>query len=91
MKEVLTIGTISVQLSKVCAQIDSLTAGILETEKQDEGLASVYESLLLDEIKHAQILTLEMTRIVTKEEERTDEGVFAEGELTSNLGEKEDE
>ena len=50
-------------------------------------LTDVYQGLLLDEIEHVQILTLELTKAVVAaaEETNADEGgsVFAAGDLTA--------
>lgn len=88
------IRDISTQLKVVCDKIASLSCGMEFVGNQDESLEAVYEELLLDEVHHAQVLALEMTRVtIGPEEENTamDESAFAEGELNSVVGEKEKE
>lgn len=86
MKNAFAIMGVSRQLGKVCEQIESLASAIQEAEQGDTGVAEVYEGLLLDEMEHAQVLTLELTKLLSigDEETNTDgEGsVFAAGDLT---------
>lgn len=86
MKNAFVIMGVSRQLGKVCEQIESLAAAIQEAEQGDTSVAEVYEGLLLDEMEHAQVLTLELTKLLSigGEEPNTDgEGsVFAAGDLT---------
>ncbi len=85
MKNAWAIMTASRQLSKVCEQIESLTSAIQEAEQSDNDIAEVYEGLLLDEMEHAQVLTLELTRLLSVDNGDTNtdgEGsVFSGGEL----------
>lgn len=90
MKNAYTISSIARQFGKVAEKIDSLAMGIQDTEQNASDLSEVYRGLLLDEIEHAQILTLELTRLATEiaSEGETgnadgDGGVFAPGELTA--------
>ena len=57
------IANIAEQLETVCDTIKSLARG--REMNLDEGVNETYESMLLDEVKHTQILALELTRIVT--------------------------
>lgn len=84
MDNLMIISNISSQLKSVCEKIATLTTGIGTVGEQYEALTAVYEELLLDEVHHAQVLTLEMTRATIGQDTNTDEGsVFAEGELNS--------
>ena len=87
------IRDISTQLKTVCDKIASLSCGMEYVGNQDESLEAVYEELLLDEVHHAQVLALEMTRVTIGPEDDTamDESAFAEGELSSVVGEKEED
>lgn len=88
------IRDISTQLKVVCDKIASLSCGMEFVGGQDESLEAVYEELLLDEVHHAQVLALEMTRAAIEPDEKNaamDESAFAEGELNSVVGEKEEE
>lgn len=87
------IRDISTQLKTVCEKIASLSCGMEFVGNQDESLEAVYEELLLDEVHHAQVLALEMTRVTIGSEDDTamDESAFAEGELSSVVGEKEED
>lgn len=61
--------------------------GVQNVEQNAPDLTDVYQGLLLDEIEHVQILTLELTKAVVAaaEETNADEGgsVFAAGDLTA--------
>lgn len=86
------IATISQQLKEVSTRIESiaLTQEALRANKSsfDENL----EDFLYDEVRHAQVLILELTRIIIPPEEANGDGsVFNEGELTEEIKEKEQE
>ena len=86
MKNAFAMMSVSRQLGKVCEQIESLASAIQEAEQGETSVAEVYEGLLLDEMEHAQVLTLELTRLLSVGDEETNtdgEGsVFAAGDLT---------
>lgn len=84
--EIDQISSVSRQLKMSCEKIDSLADGV----KNSPQLEEVYDSLMLDEVKHVQILALELTKLVANEG-RADEGVFAEGDLNSTPGEEDDD
>ena len=94
MKNVYAILSICSNIRKVCEQAEELARGIQETEQNGLGVSGVYEGLLMDEVEHFQVLTLEATKLVAdsfdeEEKTNTDEGsVFAPGELTAEKGEK---
>ena len=85
MKNACAISSLARQLGKVSEKLDSLAMGVQEQNAPD--LTDVYQGLLLDEIEHVQILTLELTKAVVAaaEETNADEGgsVFAAGDLTA--------
>lgn len=90
MKNAYTISSIARQLGKVAEKIDILAMGVQDTEQGASDVSEVYQGLLLDEVEHAQILTLELTRLTT--ESTSDDGsnnadgdgsVFGPGELTA--------
>ncbi len=95
MKNTGDICSVSFQLGKAAEQIGALACEIGAKDERITGdLAGVYEEILLDQIRQAQILMLKLTDLVTEmQEENADEegGAFAEGELTSVLGSKEPE
>lgn len=101
MKIATYIGGISLQLSAVCARVCSLSEGIDACKLNEDPMEMVYHDQLLDEVRHLQILTLELTKKVSGIDEIPEgveadghedgEGVFAEGELTQNIGEKEED
>ena len=85
------IEDISKQLALVAAKIGALTNSIEELKEENKELCDTYEQFILDEIAHVQIFALELTRLATgTDEENTDEA-FMEGELTSVIGEPEEE
>lgn len=77
-------------MGKVCEQIDMLVMGVRDTEQNSDGISAVYEQLLYDEVEHAQILTLQITNMLTQASEddasaNADEGegsAFAAGDLS---------
>ena len=77
MKNACAISSLARQLGKVSEKLDSLAMGVQDVEQNAPDLTDVYQGLLLDEIEHVQILTLELTN--------ADEGgsVFAAGDLTA--------
>lgn len=57
----------------------------------DLELVSLLDSQRLDELEHIQLLMLSLTNLVVPYINEDDEGgVFAEGDLTDNLGDKTD-
>lgn len=90
MKNAYTISSIARQLGKVAEKLDSLAMGVQDTEQNASDLSEVYQGLLLDEVEHVQILTLELTKLTAESigeggASNTDgEGsVFGPGELTT--------
>lgn len=53
----------------------------------------VCEDMLLDELHHVQMITIELTKLIAGTAENEDEGesAFAEGELDDDLGDKTDD
>ncbi len=90
MKNAYTISSIARQLGKVSEKLDSLAMGVQDTEQNASDLSEVYQGLLLDEVEHVQILTLELTRLAAEiaseggtSNSDGDGGVFGPGELTA--------
>lgn len=89
MKNAYAISSLARQLGKVCEKADSLAMGVQDTEQNSPEVSEVYQGLLMDEVEHLQILTLEITRLVTESAggaANADEGdggsAFAAGDLT---------
>ena len=80
------ICNISKQLSKTSEKICSL----MDSYNASPETGEVFSELLLDEVRHVQILALELTKDVA-EDENLDESAFAEGELNSTVGKEEDD
>lgn len=83
------------QLRSLYDRIDSLTDEIINAmEQKDEVLVDEFTNMRMQELEQAQRLTLALTELIVEdapEEVNGDEGegsVFAEGELTDNLGDK---
>lgn len=100
MKNAYEIGNLSRQLKAVSEKIESLAEGIAANANLSPSLVELYRGLLLDEIEHTQILTLELTRRMAEAESsedgtmNADEGdgsAFGPGDLTDTLGEKKPE
>lgn len=82
---VISIGN---QISETSKRISSLAVSLDEIKDIFPEAHDQYESILLDEVAHLQVLTLQMTELVTEEDGNADDSVFAEGELNSVVGEK---
>ena len=90
MKNAYTISSIARQLGKVAEKLDSLAMGVQDTEQSASDLSEVYQGLLLDEVEHVQILTLELTRLTAESvgeggasNTDSDGSAFGPGELTA--------
>jgi len=84
VKNACAISSLARQLGKVSEKLDSLAMGVQDVEQNAPDLTDVYQGLLLDEIEHVQILTLELTKAVVAAAEETNAGsVFAAGDLTA--------
>lgn len=87
MKNAYAISSLARQLGKLSEKMDSLTMGVQDTEQNAPDVSEVYKGLLMDEVEHLQILTLELTKLVFESSVNADEGgdgsVFAAGDLTS--------
>lgn len=95
MKKALGISSLARQLKAVAERLDSITMGVEEVEQNSNDLTDVYRSLLLDEVEHVQVLTLEITKAVADatepSETNADEGggsVFGPGDLTDDKSKK---
>ena len=89
MKNAYGISSLARQLKLVAEKLDSLAMGVQDVEQATPDLAGVYQNLLLDEVEHVQILTLEITKAAVEaseqSEEHADDGsVFGPGELTDD-------
>lgn len=95
VKNAHNISSLARQLKVVSEKVDSLAMGVQDREQNSPDLTSVYQNLLLDEVEHVQILTLEITKAVAESTEpsetNADEGegsVFAPGDLTDDKSKK---
>ena len=93
VKNGMAISAICRQLKLVCDRIDNMSMDIEQFEQNNSTMVEVYASHRLDELEHAQMLTLKLTELITQADAEdpvvnTDEGgsVFAEGELDDNTG-----
>ncbi len=92
MKNAYAISSLARQLGKVAEKVNSLVMGVQDTEQNAPDVSEVYQGLLLDEIEHVQILTLEFTKLVAMpadDEANTDEdggSAFAAGDLNAEKG-----
>ncbi len=91
MKNGMVISAICRQLKLVCDRIDNMSMDIEQFEQNNSAMVEVYASHRLDELEHAQILTLKLTELISQAGEdepevNTDEGggVFAAGELNDD-------
>lgn len=91
MKNGMVISAICRQLKLVCDRIDNMSMDIEQFEQNNSDMVGVYAAHRLDELEHAQILTLKLTELIAQADAEeppvnTDEGgsVFAAGELNSD-------
>ena len=73
MKNAYAISSLAHQLKAVAEKLESLSMGAQEMEQQSSDLSDVYQSLLVDEVEHVQILTLEITKAVVEASEQSEE------------------
>jgi hypothetical protein len=95
VKNAYGISSLARQLKAVAEKLDSLAMGVQDVEQNAPDLTGVYQNLLLDEVEHVQILTLEITKAVAEatepSETNADEGggsVFGPGDLTDDKSKK---
>lgn len=88
MQNSYVIASLANVLTKTCESIEMMVCNTNEADQQSPELSEVYESMILDELAHAQMIVLNLTRMLTGGDERsvdfnrTDEGsVFGPGEL----------
>jgi len=90
VKNANAISAVSRQMTKIFSRIDTITMDIESLEQTNPGLAETYEELRFGELEQAQVLILELTKLVTEasgssESTHGDDGgsVFAAGDLTA--------
>lgn len=87
------ICAITRQIAKCCERAGDLLTAKGTARYGSETLGEVFESMILEEVEHIQILTLELTKEITGQDERHDDDggtAFGPGELRSTLGPKDD-
>ena len=85
------IATIAQQLKDVAGRIESISLSTEVLRANDSKFSETNEEFLIDEIGHAQILILELTRLVDTEHKNEDGSVFHEGELNETVEKEEPE
>ena len=83
------ISRVSDEISVVGGRIGRYATAMDNTEGMTDKVRELYEQFLFDEIGHLQLLALAITEMASGNE-RIDEA-FAEGELTSVIGDKDEE
>ncbi len=78
------------QIEKAAERITELGNAIQTSSAEAPALCSTFENQCYDEVAHLQQLILALTDIVLPAENTDEGGVFAEGELTANIGDKTD-
>lgn len=94
MKNAFIIANMAATLEKAGEQIEALARLTTEAENRGDAVCETYTTILLDELEHAQMLTLKLTELVTdalgedepQPAQNTDGegGAFAQGELDSH-------
>lgn len=93
MKNAHEFSSVSEQLKCTSERIGSLSWAIEGMEGREGDLAEVYMDLMVGQIEHAQILVLELTKLLDDTDELNADGgesVFAAGDLTNKKGEEPD-
>ncbi len=80
---------LSQQLEAAAERIKELAEGITAMHEVRPMVCENYESFLLDEVAHVQILALDLTQVVTEGDADNVDEAFGPGELTDVLGEDE--
>lgn len=100
MKNGMAVGALARQLRSTAQRIEDLSKDIEMFEQGSEDMVNTCVDLRLDELERAQMLVLELTKLITEPAEggegeteapvNQDEGgsVFGPGELTDNGGDK---
>ncbi len=83
------IVTLAETLSEAAKRISSLALGDEVIRANDPEFTKMHEDIMYDELHHAQMIVVELTRLIAGES-NTDEA-FVEGELNSVVGEQEEE
>ena len=88
MKNSYVIGSLSRALGKTCETIEMMVNNTNEADQQTPELSEVYESMILDELAHAQMIVLNLTKMLTGSEDETGEnqdegGAFMPDELNA--------
>lgn len=98
MKNGMAVGALARQLKCSAQRIDELSNDIEMFEQGNEAMVNTCVDLRLDELERAQMLVLQLTKLISDSAEDTetanqDEGgsVFGPGELTDDCGDKTDE
>lgn len=83
MQNSYVIASLAKALMKTSECIELMVNNTNEAEQQTPALSETYQDLILDELAHAQIIVLSLTKLLAGGTEQTDgEGsVFAPGEL----------
>ena len=89
------IGSVTSQIKSVCERIQNASCSISDEKKRNSGkVYSLIEEQMISQLKDLQQLTLCLTELFFPNRDvdsNMDEGsVFAEGELTDNIGDKTD-
>ena len=90
------ITSISTQICALAVRVSAIAGGIESTNSASDALKKVYEQQLVDEVRHLQTLTIELTKTVFEDEptqyvQSDGDSAFAQGELTSVIEPKEEE
>lgn len=97
MKNTFAICDICRQIEKACESLCSLCDAFDHVEDMNEDIAASYRDAQMDNLEHIQMFTLHLTGLLSEahniqedvaEAEVKADSAFAEGELTSVMGEK---
>lgn len=103
MKNAIAISNVAHQLTETAKRVESLCLDTQQAEQGNYGVADIYESMIFNELEHAQLLTLKLTELISAADDREDDdsvgqkvpaenmdegSVFGAGELTHEKGEQ---
>lgn len=88
MQNSYVIASLAKALIKTGESIDMMVCNTNEADQQTPELSEVYESMILDELAHAQMIVLNLTKMLTGSEDETGEnqdegGAFMPDELNA--------
>lgn len=74
------------QLKRACECIQSVNGTMTDNQFNEDDLKEIYLEMMVDELKHVQLLALKLTEMITEQKEAHADEMFTAGELNSVIG-----